>query len=444
MEGLHRVNPIDRHGALPQIPQNHEVPQYAVYDEEGCDLCRELTRLISAVIFVVTLPFQAIALLFLCVCSNCCCEDLSCSDFRFPFFDEIDIHELLFSCCISYNPEPQMNPPHNLNPVNLARPMDRPRHADPVIGRIAIDSVQGVSLKAIEATRGYILNPLRIRDVPPPLNIEELRLNGTGDIPIDELLVHFDTIFQYETGRQRLAEIQHAKPYITQYINFIKARQDQSGEYFDQLLCLAQNLIIELRKPEILLHKKQTALLEIADAQEKCKPRRFEETKRQFQEVSNRAETLEDKFLRWIQMFKEEIIIKTYQGTQFHVINRARIEIGEEWGLDRNAISTADEHIGCGGNTTKEEYRQTLTQNCTPASLVAALRTRIEYDGLNRDFSDYLSHFSTELPENYDDAEEGFFDIIVKESGGYEAVLNERGITWLLEHFKFITKRDAG
>ena len=108
------------------------------------------------------------------------------------------------------------------------------------------------------------------------------------------------------------------------------------------------------------------------------------------------------------------------------MINRARQLVGREWGLEVNDIVQNDEHIGCGGNASKEEYIAVLKANYVPPRLVDSIRARIIYDGNNTLINDYMQHH---LPANIDIA-------TLFESNG--TTINCRGVAWLLQSHGFL------
>jgi hypothetical protein len=168
--------------------------------------------------------------------------------------------------------------------------------------------------------------------------------------------------------------------------------------------------------------------LQIADAAENCKPRIYEESMRQFKELTNRGELMEQKFLRWIQIVKEDIILHHYvSGQPVHVLNRARNLVGREWGLDNDEVAAQDEHIEMGGRTTAEEFKATLKAHFTPALLIEEIIKRLLQDGNNTEVNQFLQGI---LPEEFSDFDSIFDGPRIK----------CKGVALILEKLGFLTR----
>lgn len=291
-----------------------------------------------------------------------------------------------------------------------------------------VDPKTGVSFAAIAETKNYEIAKDRLAHRPEPLLAEELQREGVNQIDVGELVAFFDRTIADSGSDVPAGEAAHARRYIQHYVDFIQRRSGPSDMYNNNLKLTAQNFILEMRKPylEVPLHKRRAAFFELADAAEHCRPRMYEEMQRQYKMVTNQQLTIEQKLLMWLQMLKEDILIQKFQGTQFHVINRARNEVGGEWGLDANEISQNDEHIGCGGSTSKEEYVKVLTKNYTPGRMVDAIHSRLIYDGNNELINQYMQHHLTD----------GTDPTSLFESNG--TTINHKGVAWLLIQHGFL------
>lgn len=315
--------------------------------------------------------------------------------------------------------------------------------APEILGRYGreIEAGQAASPEAERVVQDLAINPKMVAVAPPSVETlaKLLKINDVSKVKIEDMITQFDAIFSVngaalqkeiddfwakknlELGRlyspyqlRRAAEkeiapkvnLLNTRIHIGEYVAFVRNRGGRDRAYTDQLELVAKNISVQLGKPDVPLHKKQTALLELADAIQRCKPRILEESKRQFLSLIGHLLTINDKFLLWAQLLKDNIIIQNFQGDQFHVLNRARKMVGKDWGLDCDPTNLADPHIvGYGGNATVAQYNAVLRANYRPGRLVEAFFNRLAYDDDLRGLYEFLDKNLTEQEKALVDAD---------------------------------------
>ncbi len=291
----------------------------------------------------------------------------------------------------------------------------------------------------------YKINQARLGEVPEKIDFAELTANlGGAVIPLNELLTQYDAVFgaPHDFPRNDISYEKRAenRQKLADFVAFIEARDTSYSQtsltYFDDLNLVVQNIIFELRKPadQVEMHKKVSALDELAEASDQCIPRRFEDAVRQFKVLTNRPTTLDNLFLGWVQELKEDIILECFQQDEYHVLNHARKEIGEEWGLDRENGSLAEDRfyaLGFMGARNPELYRRALAVQYIPARVISALYEKQKYYGRNQVVNDYLGSIAAQLPDDFDYGE--FFEADGK-------TVSIKGIAFLLESLHFFEK----
>lgn len=321
-----------------------------------------------------------------------------------------------------------------------------------------ISRVAPVSEEATQAAQDLQINPITLSIAPAPVTdlLRELaKKNDVRNINIDDLLTCVDTyVPEGRRGSPERREHDEVRTYIGQYIQFIKEKRDYANDlpthpnydhakwdpYYSELELLAKNLIFEFRNPEIPAHKKKTALVQIADAKQHCRPRILEETRRQFLSVTGRLQSMGDKILRWAQTLKEDIILEVFQGGQFHVVNQARQKVGEKWGLNRDPLNLSDPHINCGGVHDAQTFERALTNQYTPARLIETVRTRMVYDNDMQSAMDYLAiELQRQAPEEIDNIQD-YFEAIGTGRETYN-VVTARGVAKFCELAGLLRRR---
>ena len=309
---------------------------------------------------------------------------------------------------------------------------------DPTAG--IIEDVYVDEKAAMDAALGLKINMSLIGRAPPPMTVAELDSVEARAMDIHELLPIFDKTM-LDNGTSRLPQTLADRQYLMEYIDFVMNRQVdserfpgvvRSAMYNENLLLLAQNLVLEMNKPykDVPLHKRVIAFSEIAEATHNCPPRIYEESQRQLKETrsindENPAQALREKAMLWLQMLKEDILLRAFQTSQFHVLNRARQLIGREWGLDTNPVNINDPSIEMGGKNTANEFRKALTDHYTPAYLIETIRTRLVEDAKNGLINKYMQ----QNPPDVD------FSLLYEPHG---KALNCKGVAWLLKQLNFL------
>jgi hypothetical protein len=301
---------------------------------------------------------------------------------------------------------------------------------------VGVEDTSNISQAALDATRGMQINPAKLGLRPEPIALNELELAGEI-IDFNEMLVCFDKYYTTNNTGFTPPEIASTRGYIEGYITYIQETNLPSEMYRNNIQGFARNIIFEMLKPDdkVPVHKKITAFMEIANACEKCRPRRYEESKRQYLLLANRMTTMDQKLLVWIQMLKDDIIIQAFQRGQFHVINRARNmpTLANKWGLDNvDQVNTNDEHIGCGGSYSESEADAVLTNGYFPARLVDSIKARFDFEGDNELLNEYLQH-EDGLPSDFATQ---FYERSSTQLD--QMAINAKGVAWILKKQGFL------
>lgn len=226
------------------------------------------------------------------------------------------------------------------------------------------------------------------------------------------------------------------QPGVENY-NFLRQRASYDQLYYATMKKTLQRIILELRNPQVSVEKKKRALIALADGMSGCQPRKLEECQRQCRLLMSTAPEMHNLLLGYIQDLKEEIFLREFQGSQFHVLNYVRQEMGAEYGLNRSEINLRDPNIGVGGRPTMEAMRNVFESQYTTERLVQGVRTRIHLDENNSVWNAYihtkLRAEAAARGENPDDP--AVADRIVNEGTSFfdERLINERGVIFLLK-----------
>ncbi len=394
-----------------------------------------LLRTIGMIVLVVFGVFQIISCLF---------EIL-----RECFGEEIDDHGM------------QAQP----NARNVIQLQIAPPPAEKPIAGMDLAIVKHANLdareKLQEAVNGYRINEEMLSKTPPSIEhlLQQVLKNDVSEIQIEELLTIFDACFgikglgtaprsvlDYINLGQRNVEqrelLDQRSALDTRYVQFIKKAQEGSAAYHKRLDWLAKNIIFELRKEKVSFQAKQTVLLSLADAAANCKPRRLEESQMQLLSLIGAKLDMKDKFLLWAQQVKEAIIIKQFQGSQFHVINHARYVIGEKWGLNTDPVNLNDEHLGCGAVATAQQYDNALRATYTPEHLIEEIYGRLVYDGDAKGAMEFLKD-DADVQESMAVMDGKYFEFIEDPSsdavGAGVSIVTRQGVAKIAERIGLIT-----
>lgn len=153
--------------------------------------------------------------------------------------------------------------------------------------------------------------------------------------------------------------------------------------YYTTLKKVLQNIIVELRNPEIPGEKKKRALKALADGARGCRPRVVAECMRQYRMLKSTGPEVRNLLLEYVQDLKEEILLTRFQDTQFHVLNYMRSRVGEYYGLDTSQLTMEDPYIGMGGQPLDVMIHYTFQSEYTTERVVQGVKTRIHLEENN-------------------------------------------------------------
>ncbi len=390
----------------------------------------------------------------------------------------VKLYELIFGQDLNSVPEPDLSLP------------DAPDYSEDLIN----------------AAQDYRACGARMKDRPEPFDLQSVIIQQeqlAHPILVDDLLTRFDEIFtnsdcsqvqeyggKYIFNRNsndeskayladRPFEIQMLvggellrgmgyggyvpmRQIIKFYIDFIKERdialEGTSNAYYDNLEIIVKNIIFELGKPEIDTSKKRNLMVELAEAYTNCNARKYEEALWQYRKLINRSENLDNLVRIWLQEFKEEVIMQHYQihgmeGMSVHILNHARKEVGDEFGLNDLGLVENDPWVFAYDNDeafrrrnryqmidfNPEEYKRLLNAHYTTEALLQVVSCKIESENVSRVINEYLQNEYTQETITDDDLELMYTNS-VDENGSSQAKLNYKGVAILLERLGFLEK----
>ncbi len=278
---------------------------------------------------------------------------------------------------------------------------------------------------------GKVLNSAALNRAPLPLDLDELARHGAL-IDISHIVAEYRAVF----GQQ-------ARDSDVNFLNGLVELANRQGNsdydrlYYSTLKKLLQNIIIELRKPDNEIEKKQRALAAIIEAQGRCTPRRLAECERQYKLLKTGNPEMEQLLLEYVQDLKEEILIEGFQSAQFHVINYIRSRVGRELGLNTSRLNLEDPHLRAGGTPSDTTIRNVFYAEYTPENVVEGVMTRIHLERNGDVCSAYIhqelreqAHRRGEDP-NDDEISQRILDQGVSFFNGH--LINQAGVVFLLE-----------
>lgn len=112
----------------------------------------------------------------------------------------------------------------------------------------------------------------------------------------------------------------------------------QRDLFCQQLTLYLNGIIKKIETGEISKEKESEILLELAEASTRCYPTWLEVSAKLYAEVHNQVESVEIKLLRFLQNYKESLILEYSQkeaDVQWHALNYVRNILGLELGLNR-------------------------------------------------------------------------------------------------------------
>lgn len=169
-----------------------------------------------------------------------------------------------------------------------------------------------------------------------------------------------------------------------------------------ELTIFLRGIIKKIESGEVPKDKERDILMELAEASTRCYPTWLEVSARLFAEVNGQAETVEVKLLRFLQEYKESVILEFCQkevNAQWHALNYVRNILGDELGLN-TTLNAHDPYAGqndpiFGKGLTKWLFLQ-------------------RYENVNRLISSVQIMINS---QNYDPSYHGFLVNIVKQQG---------------------------
>ncbi len=207
--------------------------------------------------------------------------------------------------------------------------------------------------------------------------------------------------------------------------------------YFTTLKKVIQNIIVELRNPQIPEEKKKRALMALADGAARCRPRIVAECMRQYRLLRSTGPEVRNLLLEYVQDLKEEILLTYFQDSQFHVLNYMRSRVGEDYGLDTSQLTMEDPFINVGGQPLDVMIHYVFQSQYTTERVVQGVKTRIHLEENN---NVWLECIRERLRRDAVARGENLQDEDVADRMGEEATscfdgvqINERGVILLLK-----------
>lgn len=123
----------------------------------------------------------------------------------------------------------------------------------------------------------------------------------------------------------------------TENINLHPDNSETRKLFCKQLSIFLKGIIKKIESGEVSKDKEKDILMELAEASTRCYPTWLEVSGKLFAEVNGQAETVEIKLLRFIQEYKESVILEFCQkevDAQWHALNYVRNILGQELGLN--------------------------------------------------------------------------------------------------------------
>ncbi|MBX9744512.1 MAG: DUF1548 domain-containing protein, partial [Chlamydiales bacterium] len=123
----------------------------------------------------------------------------------------------------------------------------------------------------------------------------------------------------------------------TENVNLYPDDPGKRKLFCKQLTIFLRGIIKKIESGDVSKDKERDILMELAEASTRCYPTWLEVSAKLFAEVNGQVETVEVKLLRFIQEYKESIILEFCQkevDAQWHALNYVRNILGDELGLN--------------------------------------------------------------------------------------------------------------
>lgn len=197
-----------------------------------------------------------------------------------------------------------------------------------------------------------------------------------------------------------------------------------------QLSIFLRGIIKKIESGEVSKDKEKDILMELAEASTRCYPTWLEVSSKLFAEVNGQAETVEKKLLRFIQEYKESVILDFCQkelDAQWHALNYVRNILGQELGLN-TALNAHDPYAAqndeiFGKGLTKWLFLQRY-ENVN--RLISSVQIMINSQNYDASYHDFL--INTVRQQGIQNAE----DYVADHFYGEDYKLNEAGANLML------------
>ena len=261
-------------------------------------------------------------------------------------------------------------------------------------------NLENLPIEAVDLGAGYDINVAKRAEVPDPINWQATLNQANGAILLNDLLICFDQVFGTDPNRASISNCSPAERdsrrgmIKTGYVDFINRRTGWYGaispEYYDQIGVILKCVIAELKKPDVSQVDKILALEILAEASDKCPPRRLNEVIKIYRHLTGQAETMDNQVRIWMQDYKEDVILRYFQH-QDHMnsLDDARLKV-RGWGFEKpDARPDLDQYSATFGYPLYQ-YVARLDQEYIPEKLIAMVQIKVEYDNAGELVREYL------------------------------------------------------
>ena len=195
----------------------------------------------------------------------------------------------------------------------------------------------------------------------------------------------------------------------TQNVNLYPDDPEKRKMFCKQLSIYLKDIIKKIESGKVSKDKEEDILMELAEASTRCYPTWLEVSAKLFAEVNGQTESVEVKLLRFIQEYKESLILEFCQkevDAQWHALNFIRNILGYELGL--NTTLNAHDHYAAQHDATfgKGLSKWLFLQKYENVNrLISSVQTMINSQNYNPCYYKFLVHavrqHGTQDPEDY-------------------------------------------
>ncbi len=313
-----------------------------------------------------------------------------------------------------------------------------------------------------EICRGLKVNKLRINDAPKPIDlpvIEQAISNAQPPIDYLELLAHFnacthslseeDEFCVDEDGPVSVKEARETleTSYVTYTNNYGGYKKEE-----ENIKPLIKQILLAFRKPETSLVMVREVFEDLVRAGLHCTPGRHTPVEKACKKVRGQIDTLDEIILQLLQVVKEDLFLAFYTATRqsSHTLNRIRMVVGEELGLNCSPIHFQDANIGAAGarfkdgsrtkeHSTRKEFLDTFDKIYTPQNILRAMQLSLNSKiAKDPDLQVMVTQFlDGEMRQSEDDP---VTDELLKDYVDFsrQCQLKMEGVKYLLVHHRFL------